>query len=50
MIPIATDNDLVSLNSKLKDLNITEFPVVVIDDKHIINELSSVEDLEKYLD
>jgi len=50
LIPIATDNDLVSLNSKLKDLNITEFPVVVIDDKHIINELSSVEDLEKYLD
>jgi len=49
LIPIAIDNNLVSLNSKIKDLNIQEFPVVVIDDLHVLKELSSVEDLEKYL-
>ena len=49
LIPIAVDNNLVSLNSKLKDLNITEFPVVVINDKNIITELSSVEELKEYL-
>ena len=49
LIPVAVDSDLVSLNSKLSNFNITDFPVVVIDDEIVLTELNSAEDLESYL-
>lgn len=50
LIPIAADSELVSLNSLLEKFNISEYPVVIIDDKHIITEITSVEDIEKYFE
>jgi len=50
LIPIAADSDLTSLNSLLDKFEISEFPIIVINEKKIINELSSVEDLEMYLE
>lgn len=50
LIPIAADTNLTSLNSLIKRFDISEFPVVVVNNEHIIQELSSVEDLEAYLE
>lgn len=49
LIPIAVDSNLASLNSLLEKYEIEDFPVVIIDDE-VISELSSVEELENYLD
>lgn len=49
LIPIAVDNNLASLNSLLEKYEIESFPVVIIDGE-VISELSSVEELENYLD
>ena len=49
LIPIATDSDLTSLNSLIENFDISGFPVVIINNEHIISEISSVEDLNKYL-
>jgi hypothetical protein len=49
LIPIAIDSDLTSLTSLVSEFNITSYPVVIIDEKEIISELSSVEELDKYL-
>ena len=48
LVPIAVDNDLVSLSSLIKDYNITAYPALIIDDKTIVKELSSVDDFETY--
>lgn len=45
LIPIAVDSDLVSLNSLIKEYNISSYPVLIIDDKIVVNELSSVEEI-----
>ena len=50
LIPIAADSSLISLESLLKGFNLTNYPVVIINNEHIITELSTVEELEKYLD
>ena len=49
LIPIAVDNDLVSLNSVIKNYNVTTYPVLIIDDKTVLNQLSSVDELKGYL-
>jgi len=49
LIPIAVDSNLVSLNALLKDFEISRYPVVIIDEEFVIEELSSVEDLKVYL-
>jgi len=49
LIPIAVDSDLVSLNSAIEKFNITDYPVLIIDNKEIIDKLSSVDDLRGYL-
>jgi hypothetical protein len=49
LIPIAADSNLVSLNSKLSNFNITSFPAVVINDKDVLTALESADDLAKYL-
>ena len=50
LIPIAADSDLTSLDSLIYKFNITNYPVVVINEKDVIYELSSVEELRKYVD
>jgi hypothetical protein len=49
LIPLAVDNDLVSLNSIVNQLNITSYPAVVIDENKTLYELTSKQDLEKYI-
>jgi hypothetical protein len=49
LIPIAADSDLTSLNSLLKKYGISEFPMVFIDNRHIVTDLSSLDDLNEYL-
>lgn len=49
LIPIAVDSDLSSLNAMTRDFNLTQYPVVIINNKHVITELSKVDDLKEYL-
>lgn len=49
LIPIAVDSNLTSLNSLIKPMNITKYPIVIIDNKYFISELNSVDNLKKYL-
>lgn len=50
LIPIAVDSNLASLDSLIEEFNLSNFPVVIIDDEHVIEELSSLDDLGEYLD
>ena len=50
LIPIAIDSGLTSLNSLIDKFEISEYPVVIIDEKEILYELNSVEDLRGVLD
>jgi len=50
LIPIAVNSNLVSLDALVKDFEISRYPVVIIDEEHVIEEVSSVEDLKGYLD
>lgn len=50
LIPIAADSDLTSLDSLISKFNITSYPVVIINEKDVIYELSSVDQLSKYID
>ena len=49
LVPIAVDSDLVSLNSKLSNFSLTDFPAVIIDDEDVLYELNSAEDLDEFL-
>jgi hypothetical protein len=49
LIPISVDQSLVSLDSLKNDFNITNYPVVIINEKKVIYSISSVSDLEKYI-
>jgi hypothetical protein len=49
LLPIAADNDLTSLNSLIAGYNLTSYPVVIINERDIIYELSSVDELDKYI-
>jgi hypothetical protein len=49
LIPIAVDNDLISLQSLTSKFQISEFPVVIINNEFVVREISSVETLETYL-
>lgn len=49
LIPIAVDNDLGSLGSLIEKFEISEFPVVIINNEYVVEELISVEDIEEYL-
>ena len=50
LIPIATDSNIIALNSILENYDIQQYPVLIIDNKEVIKELSSVEEIEKYFD
>ncbi len=49
LIPIAANSELVSLDALLKDLEISRYPVVIINEEQVIEEVSSVDDLLMYL-
>lgn len=50
LIPIAADSNLASLDVFLRKFNLTQYPVVIVNNKDVIDELSSVDDLKKYLE
>jgi hypothetical protein len=50
LIPIAYDTGVKSLNLLKAKYDLNEFPVIIINQEHKITELSSVEQLEQYLD
>lgn len=49
LIPIAANMDLTSLDVLLSKYDILEYPAVIINDKQVVSDLSSVEDLKAYL-
>ncbi|MDO8528571.1 MAG: hypothetical protein Q7S06_01610 [Nanoarchaeota archaeon] len=49
LIPIAGDNNLVSLDLLIKKYDITQLPVILIDEQTKMTEVKSMEDIEKYL-
>ncbi len=49
LIPIAADNDIPSMNLLLKKYNITELPVILIDENIKIIDVKDRDDIEKYL-
>jgi len=49
LIPLAADSGLVSLNSILENYEISQYPVVIINEKDVISDISSVDDLRQYL-
>lgn len=48
LIPIAIDSDLISLNSAVKDFNITNYPALIVNDEFVVSDLSSVEKVSDY--
>lgn len=50
LIPIAIDSDILSLEGMVSRFNISDYPVVIIDNKHIITEISSAKELTKYIE
>lgn len=50
LIPISVDSGLVSLSSLLEKFEISKYPVVIIDDKYVVDEITSVENLEEYIE
>lgn len=49
LIPISVSSNISSLDSLTRSLNVTKYPAVVINEKQVIYEIESVNDLEKYL-
>lgn len=50
LVSIAVDNpEVKSVQAIAKSFNISSYPVIIINDKVTLNELSSVKDIEKYL-
>ena len=50
LIPIAADAGSVSLEVLIKRFEIQKYPVVIINEEHVIQELSSLGELEKYFE
>lgn len=49
LLPIAGDLDLKSVDLQKRIYNITEFPSILIDEKNIITDVKSLDDIERYL-
>jgi len=49
LIPIAVDSNISSLGYLGKQFNISKYPSVIIDEKNILYDLKSMEEIEKYL-
>lgn len=50
LLPISGNADLVSLNSLLEKFEVSTLPVVIINNEHIVRELTSVRELDSYFD
>ena len=50
LIPIAVDQDITSLEYLIKNYEINEFPVVIINEKQVISDLDSAENIKRYLE
>ena len=50
LIPIAVDQEVVSLDYLLRTYTIDNFPVVIINEDQVISDLKTVEELEVYLE
>ncbi len=48
LLPIAVDTDLISLNSLISGYEIESFPAVIINEKHVLTELVTVEEVEAF--
>ncbi|MFZ1970723.1 MAG: hypothetical protein WAU65_00900 [Candidatus Nanoarchaeia archaeon] len=49
LVPIAVNSNLSSLDLLTKEFNITSYPAVIINDKNVIYNLESSQQLEKYI-
>jgi hypothetical protein len=49
LIPIAVNNNIISLKSLLAGFKIDRYPAVIINDKDVLYNLTSATDIEKYL-
>lgn len=49
LIPIAADNDIPSVNLLVKTYNITELPVILINNKEKLTQVKNIEEIERYL-
>ena len=49
LIPLAVDNDLVSLDSILSNFEIESYPAVIINENNFVYDLKSVDELKTYL-
>lgn len=49
LIPIAVNSNIIALDAILENYDVEEFPVLIIDNKEVINKLSTVEEIEIYL-
>ena len=49
LIPIAVDSNLTSLDTLISQFNITKYPAVIIDEKKVIYNVTTVSDLDQYL-
>lgn len=49
LIPISATSNVSSLDSIIKSLNISSYPAVVVNDKTVLYDITSTEDMEKYL-
>ncbi len=49
LIPIASNLELESINLSLKSFNIKESPAILIDEKHLITDISTFEEIEKLI-
>ena len=50
LIPIAVDTDLTSLDILLKKFGVEKYPAVIINEKQVLYDLESAENIEKYLE
>ncbi len=49
LIPISANSNLASLNLIIEKFEINKYPAVIVNEKDVLYEVSSVEDLKKYL-
>jgi len=49
LIPIAADNDIPSVNLLVQKYDISELPVILIDENTKITDVRNIDDIEKYL-
>ena len=49
LIPIAVNSNIVALNAIIESYDIEQYPAIIIDNDKVVNNVSSVEELETYL-